>query len=167
MTIWDDVIPDDDKARYAHAGFAGSVGVGKRPALLIIDVQYRTIGTECRPYWDSIKEYPSSCGEDGWQAVEHISTLLAAFRAQGLPVLYPHVAPKDVLTDSGRLATKMSALMDIDAQGYEFVSEVAPEAGDVLVPKKHPSGFFGTPLTSHLIDLGADTVVVTGCTTSG
>jgi nicotinamidase-related amidase len=37
----------------------------------------------------------------------------------------------------------------------------------VLIPKKHPSAFFATPLASHLIDLGADTLVVTGCTTSG
>ena len=41
------------------------------------------------------------------------------------------------------------------------------EPGDVLLPKKHPSAFFGTPLASHLIDLRRDTLVVTGCTTSG
>jgi maleamate amidohydrolase len=52
-------------------------------------------------------------------------------------------------------------------KGYEFVAEIAPREGDVLIPKKHPSAFFATPLASHLIDLGADTLVVTGCTTSG
>ena len=45
--------------------------------------------------------------------------------------------------------------------------EVAPREGDILLPKKHPSAFFGTPLASYLIDLGVDTLVVTGCTTSG
>ena len=35
------------------------------------------------------------------------------------------------------------------------------------MPKKQPSAFFGTALTSYLIDLDADTLVVTGCTTSG
>lgn len=167
MAPWEAEIPDEDKRRYDNAGFGGAVGMGKRPALLIIDVQYRTVGTTRRPYWQSIEEYSSSCGETGWDAVDHIRDLLAAFRAHGLPVLYPHVAPKDALTDGGRLASKMSALMEIDAHGYEFVAEVAPEPGNVLVPKKHPSGFFGTPLTSHLIDLGVDSVVVTGCTTSG
>jgi maleamate amidohydrolase len=44
---------------------------------------------------------------------------------------------------------------------------VAPEGKDILLPKKHPSAFFGTPLASYLIDLGVDTLVVTGCTTSG
>ena len=38
---------------------------------------------------------------------------------------------------------------------------------EILLPKKHPSAFFGTPLASYLINVGADTVVVTGCTTSG
>ena len=51
--------------------------------------------------------------------------------------------------------------------GYEFVDEVAPRESDILIPKKHPSAFFATALTSHLIDLGVDTLVVTGCTTSG
>src|SRR3546814_13415431 len=58
-------------------------------------------------------------------------------------------------------------MMSIDQHGYAFVEEVAPEQGDVLLPKKHPSAFFGTPLVSHLIDLGVDTLFITGCSTSG
>ena len=57
--------------------------------------------------------------------------------------------------------------MGVAAHGYQFVPEVAPQAHDVLLPKKHPSAFFGTPLASYLIDLQVDSLVVTGCTTSG
>ena len=57
--------------------------------------------------------------------------------------------------------------MGVARHGYDFVAEVAPLPHDTLLPKKHPSAFFGTPLASYLIDLGADTLVVTGCTTSG
>ena len=81
--------------------------------------------------------------------------------------MYPHVAPKNLATDGGRLAEKIPSIMGIDAKGYEFVEEIAPSSGDILLPKKHPSAFFGTPLVSHLIDLNVDTLVVTGCTTSG
>ncbi len=88
-------------------------------------------------------------------------------RRLGLPVLYPHVAPKDARTDAGRLAAKVPAMFGVDARGYDFVAEIAPQAGDLLLPKKHPSAFFGTPLLSHLIDLGVDTLFVTGCSTSG
>ncbi len=167
MKPWDKVISEEEQRAYKAAGFGNPSGIGSRPALLIIDVQYRTVGTQPRPFWESIKEYPTSCGEVGWQAVRNIVPLLAEFRSRGWPVLYPHVAPKNKATDSGRLAAKVPSIMDIPQKGYEFVAEVAPREGDVLIPKKHPSAFFATPLVSHLIDLGVDTLVVTGCTTSG
>lgn len=167
MPAWDGVITEEEVTRYAKAGFGGSGGMGTRPALLIIDVQYRTVGTTPKPYWEAIEEYPTSCGDVGWAAVERIVPILKVFRDKGFPVLYPHVAPKNAATDGGRLAEKIPSIMGIDAKGYAFVEEVAPREGDVLLPKKHPSAFFGTPLVSHLIDLAVDTLVVTGCTTSG
>ena len=167
MKPWDHVISEEEQRAYRAAGFGNPSGVGSRPALLIIDVQYRTVGTEPKPFWESIKEFPTSCGEVGWQAVRNIVPLLAEFRGRGWPVLYPHVAPKNKATDGGRLAAKVPAIMNISQKGYEFVAEVAPRDGDVLLPKKHPSAFFATPLVSHLIDLGVDTLVMTGCTTSG
>lgn len=167
MAAWDQAITDDEKKRYKEAGFGGQGSIGKRPALLIIDVQYRTIGTTPKPYWQAIKEYPTSCGDVGWNAVENIKRLVSLFRDRGFPILYPHVAPKNLATDGGRLAEKIPSIMGIDAKGYEFVEEIAPISGDILLPKKHPSAFFGTPLVSHLIDLNVDTLVVTGCTTSG
>lgn len=167
MASWDGVIGEDEIDRYAKAGFGGEGGIGARPALLIIDVQYRTVGTTSKPYWDAIKEYPTSCGDVGWDAVGNIAKLVALFRQKGFPILYPHVAPKNSATDGGRLAAKIPSIMGIDAKGYDFVEEIAPVEGDVLLPKKHPSAFFGTPLVSHLVDLGVDTLIVTGCTTSG
>jgi nicotinamidase-related amidase len=164
--IWDDVISLDERKAYEAAGFGKRSGMGTRPALLIIDVQYRTIGTEPKPFWESIKEFPTSCGEVGWKAVSQIEKLLPVFRENGWPVIYPYVAPKEAF-DTGRLADKVPALMGVAAKGYEFVPPVAPAAGDILLPKRHPSAFFGTPLTSYLINNAVDTLVVTGCTTSG
>jgi len=164
MKPWDNIISEDEQRAYRAAGFGRPSGLGVRPALLIIDVQYRTVGTTPQPFWESIKEFPTSCGDVGWKAVGNIAKLLATFRERGWPVLYPHVAPK-TSTDAGRLADKVPSIMTIPAHGYD--KEVAPQAGDVLLPKKHPSAFFGTALASHLIDLQADTLIVTGCTTSG
>jgi nicotinamidase-related amidase len=163
---WDDIISEEEQRAYRAAGFGHPSGIGQHPALLIIDVQYRTVGTQPRPFWEAIKEFPTACGEVGWDAVRNIVPLLAQFRRQGWPVLYPYVAPKKA-TDGGRLAAKVPAIMTVAQKGYEFVAEVAPREGDILIPKKHPSAFFATPLVSHLIDLGVDTLVVTGCTTSG
>jgi maleamate amidohydrolase len=163
---WDGIISQQEQEAYRAAGFGGRSGLGVRPGLLVIDVQYRTTGTVPRPFWEAIKEFPTSCGEIAWKAVHNIERLLALFRARGWPVFYPYVAPKEKF-DIGRLAEKTPSIMTIPEKGYQFPAEVAPRPSDVLLPKKHPSAFFGTPLASYLIDLGVDTLVVTGCTTSG
>ena len=166
MKPWDGIISEEEQRAYNAAGFGKPTGLGKRPALIIIDVQYRPVGTPPLPFWESIKEFPTSCGQVGWDAVGNIQKLLKTFRANDWPVLFPHVAPKENF-DTGRLADKVPALMTVKRSGYDFVAEVAPQGKDILLPKKHPSAFFGTPLASYLIDLGVDTLVVTGCTTSG
>ena len=40
---WDPYIPEEEQKAYRAVGFGRSSGFGKRPALLIIDVQYRTV----------------------------------------------------------------------------------------------------------------------------
>jgi maleamate amidohydrolase len=166
MTPWHGIVSKDEERIYRAAGFGRSSGMGKRPALLIIDVQYRTVGTVPRPIEQAMREFPTSCGMAGWNAVARIRTLLTEFRRRKWPVLYPHVAPKRA-SDGGRLAEKVPSIMTIAARGYDFVSELAPRDEDILIPKKHASAFFGTPLASHLIELGIDTLIVSGCTTSG
>lgn len=163
---WTGLVPDEEIAAYRAAGFGRKTGMGRHPALLIIDVQYRTVGTTPKPFWSAIEEFSTSCGEAGWAAVGAIVPLLSLFRRKGWPVLYPHVAPKQGY-DAGRLAEKVPSIMAVPAHGYDFVADIAPVAGDILIPKKHPSAFFGTALASHLVDLGIDTLIVTGCTTSG
>ena len=130
---WDGIISEEEQRAYRAAGFGRPGGVGSRPALLIIDVQYRTVGTVPKPFWESIKEFPTSCGEVAWAAVRNIQVLLAEFRKRRWPVLYPHVAPKQA-TDGGRLAEKVPAIMTIPQRGYDFVAEIAPHPGDILIP---------------------------------
>jgi len=164
---WADVITADDEERYARAGFGRPSGFGENPALLIIDVQYRTIGNSPKPFYESLEDYTTSCGDVGWAAVQRIERLLTAFREAGRPVLYPYVAPKLAEDRQGTLGQKVPGIMDVPDRGYDFPEQVAPRAGELLLPKKHPSAFFGTPLASYLIGLGVDTLVTTGCTTSG
>jgi nicotinamidase-related amidase len=163
---WDGIISEEEQRAYNAAGFGRATGLGTRPALLIIDVQYRTVGTTAKPFWEAIKEFPTACGDVGWNAVRHIERILRLFRERNWPVLYPYVSPKEAF-DAGRLSDKVPAIMTVASKGYEFVAEVAPREEDILLPKKHPSAFFGTPLVSYLINAAADSLVVTGCTTSG
>ncbi|MYH54886.1 MAG: isochorismatase family protein, partial [Acidimicrobiia bacterium] len=59
---------------------------------------------------------------------------------------------------------------EVDVMGHkgnEIVAEVAPLPKDLFIEKRKPSAFFGTPLSSHLTMMRADSLIVTGTTTSG
>lgn len=163
---WNSVISDADRTVYAAAGFGQPTGLGQRPALLVIDVQYRTSGSRNVPILEAIREYPTACGEYAWAAIPNMAQLIAAFRARGWPVIYPCIAPKNEHDDAG-FAAKAPGVLAIPPRGYDFVEEIAPQPGDLRVPKAHASSFFGTALASYLVRLGADSLVVAGCSTSG
>ena len=50
---------------------------------------------------------------------------------------------------------------------YTIKSEFKPQPGDVVITKQRASGFYGTPLMAHLTQLGIQTVIVCGESTSG
>lgn len=161
-----EIIDDLTRRRYDAAGFGRPVGLGQRPGLLIIDVQYRTTGTSPKPFDEALEEFTTSCGAIAWDAVANIKRLVTLFREKNWPVLYPYVAPKKAF-DAGALGAKVPGIMDIPDKGYEFHPDIAPLDGEILLPKRHPSAFFGTPLLSYLVQAGIDSLVVTGCSTSG
>ena len=92
MKPWQDIISEEEQRAYRAAGFGRPTGIGKRPALLIIDVQYRTTGTQPLPFFDAIKEFPTSCGEVAWKAVKNIELLVAQFREREWPILFVFVS---------------------------------------------------------------------------
>lgn len=52
-------------------------------------------------------------------------------------------------------------------RGHEFVDELAPLPGELVVAKHRSSAFWGTDLAMLLRSNGIETVVVGGCTTEG
>ena len=163
---WDGIVPESELEVYRRAGIGGGSGFGKRAALLVIDVQYRSMGETPKPILESMQEFGTSCGEAGWRAIPGIARLIAEFRKRGLPVIYPYVAPK-TSHHEGAFTAKMTGLMSVPLRGYDFVKEIEPRDDELKLPKNQASAFFGTPLVSHLVQMGVDTVVITGCTTSG
>jgi maleamate amidohydrolase len=163
---WSAVVPEADEQLYAAAGFGRTAGFGAHPAILVIDVQYRTVGHRRVPIAEAMHEYPTATGDRGWAAVDALAPLLATARTAGVPVLFPHVAPKSATTPGG-FRGKSPSLASPDLAAYEFVAEAAPLEGEILVPKDHPSAFFATGLLTHLVQLGVDTLLLAGCTTSG
>jgi maleamate amidohydrolase len=148
-------------------------GVGKRPALLIIDVSYGFTGDIREPILQSIRRWPNSCGAAAWDGIDVISRLSDEFRSKRLPVIYTTGVVRPDNWDAGGWAwknTRTSESAPRPAQkrdANEIVAEIASKPQDIVVYKQKPSGFYGSNLQSYLVLLGCDSLIVTGTTTSG
>lgn len=170
MAVWDSFITDDDRAVYALSGFGGTRGFGAKPAVIVVDVNYDFVGHERQPILESAKTWHHSTGEAGWDGVEAIRTLLAAARDHSLPIFYStSMEPRQDSLGRGMWRNtrngERSPVPGIEPS--DIVAEIAPQERDVLLRKSKPSAFFGTGLLHYLLELGVDTVIVTGTTTSG
>lgn len=171
MATWDDTLTERDKQVFAKSGYGKRAGFGQRPALLVVDMNYNFVGDKPEPILASIERFRNSCGEEGWQGVYRIRDLLADARKKQLPTFYTTAHERGNLIAFGRWHGKNSRgiedMREEWTKGNEIVAEIAPQDGDIVVRKQKPSAFFGTPLMSMLNEVHADTVLVTGCTTSG
>ncbi len=143
---------------YRQRGFGTRIGFGERPAVLVIDMARAF----CDPGF--------RVGADQTPAVEAIAALLPAARRQGVPVYFTTVAYREDGRDGGVFVQKVPALRDLlvdDPAATEIDPRIAPVDGEVVLNKKYPSAFFQTHLLSMLIAERIDTLIVTGCSTSG
>lgn len=159
---WRDVAGPADRQVLDAAGYGHRVGLGDRPALLVVDVTYGFVGREPLPVLESIRTYPSSCGAPGWEAIDVIERLLRAARDAVVPVAYSAGTGQ-----AGRWAEKRPAHLRQPADAYEIVDRIAPRPDDLVIRKASPSAFFASPLADRLSGLGVDGVIVAGATTSG
>lgn len=172
--IWDKFLTERDRAVFAASGYGALQGFGKRPALVIIDVNYFFCGDRPEPILEAIKRWRNSCGEEGWPAIKVIKELAENAREKGVPVIYTTGTARPDLWNRGswlwinsRSAEDAAVKKTRSVDGNTIVPEIAPKAQDIVVYKEKPSGFFGTPLLSYLVLLGCDSLIVTGTTTSG
>src|SRR5947207_14031949 len=175
--VWDKFLTERDRAVFAAGGFGARAGFGKRPALLIIDVNWAFCGERPEPILESIKRWRTSCGEDAWVALPYIRQLIDTAHAKGLPVIYTTGEGRPDKWDRGSWSWKSSRAGETGAapslgtnapplDGNEIAAPIAPMPQGIVIRKQKPSGFFGSNLASYLTLLGCDSLVVTGTTTS-
>jgi maleamate amidohydrolase len=142
---------------YKAQNFGNRVGFGRRAALLIVDF---TVG------FNDPKLFG---GGNIDAAIKRTVDLLQFFREQKLPVAFTRVVYADDGSDAGVFCIKAPSLRMLTEThpAGQVVPELPPQAGEYMVRKTQASAFFGTGLAPWLVQQGADTVVVTGCTTSG
>ena len=169
--VWDDYLTERDRQVYETAGYGRRGGFGTRPALFIIDVQYNFCGDEPQPILEAVKKYRTACGVEAWDAVPHIEKLMRICREKNVPIFYTVSERRPDMLDSGvQIGKSHRGTEKTSQQGThatQTVEPLAPRPEDFLIGKRKPSAFFGTPFMSHLNFLDVDTLIVTGCTTSG
>jgi nicotinamidase-related amidase len=160
---WDDVLGDDERLIAARA--PRERRLGRRPALLLIDLYRKVFGDRPQPLAEAIGRWPSTCGLAAWAALDPLSDLLAAARSAAVPVIHTTGETRPEATLGGATTRRRHSTEEL--AGYEIVEAVAPAAGERVIYKGRASAFFGTPLASWLRRLDVDTLVVGGESTSG
>mgnify|MGYP000999254616 CR=1 FL=1 len=101
-------------------------------------------------------------GEAGRQVIPIITTVLKRARAEKWPVIY--------LCDQHTSADSEFEMFPIHClagtKGGEICTELAPQNGDIIIPKRRYSGFYGTDLDLTLRELGINELVLTGVCTN-
>lgn len=144
--------------RLQERGFGLTLGFGRRPGLLVIDL--------INGFTDPSQPLGAELGPQ----IAATNELLAAAHGVGLPVFFTTVAYDAAdLADAGlwRIKAGGATTLRSGTPAVELDARLDRAPNDHLVVKKYASAFFGTDLLSRLVFAGVDTLVIAGCTTSG
>ena len=147
----------NDAAIYRQQGFGRRMGFGRKPALLIIDFN------------NAFNDPEQFGGGNIPDAIAHTKDLLALARHMELPIAFTTHVYKDDGSEDGLFNLKSPGMRTLkpDSHATAIVADLAPRPGERVIEKHYPSGFFATDLAGWLARRQIDTVIVTGCTTSG
>lgn len=141
-----------------HEGFHGRAGFGKRPALVVIDVNVGFTDPES----------PLVC--DLEEVVAAIRQLLEEARRAEIPIVFTTVSYSEGdKRTAAAFIDKIPALLTLEAgsRWVEIDPRIAPREDEPVLNKLFASAFFGTALSSLLAANGCDSLIVTGASTSG
>jgi maleamate amidohydrolase len=147
-----------DEDFFAQRGFGIKIGFGERPALIVIDM--------INGFTDA--SMPLGAPLESQLAAQ--KPLIDVAHERNIPVIFSTVIYTDHdLKDAGLWAIKMKGTMTLKAgtTAIEVDKRLDMRPTDSLLVKKYASCFFGTDLVPRLLNQRVDTLIVTGCTTSG
>lgn len=146
-----------DTELYQKRGFMSRVGFGERPALLVVD------------FIKGFTDLKSPLASNLDAEIAATKQLLDLARAKGLPVHFTTTGYAAGGADAGVFIKKVPSLsvLKIGHEWLEIDERLAPRPNESVWLKKYASAFFGTALAATLTAARVDTLIVTGCTTSG
>jgi maleamate amidohydrolase len=133
-----------------------SLGLGRKPALIVVDMINGFTDPNC----------PLGCACP--EVIAANATLLREFHSCGLPVYFTTVVyHSDAQATVFRTRIEALNLLTPDSTWVQVDPRLDRQPGDELIEKQWASAFHKTDLDQRLRDRGADSLVVTGLTTSG
>jgi maleamate amidohydrolase len=146
-----------DPEVFRRQGFGSRLGISGRVALLIVD------------FVAGFADPAQFGGGNIPAAIQSTVKVLAWARQRGLPVAHTRIVYSDAAVDSDVFCRKVPTLRVLteDAASGQFVPELQPIRGELIVRKAAPSAFFETNLRSWLTQKRVETLLIAGTTTSG
>lgn len=145
---------------YKERGFGGRVGYGRKPAVIVIDMAEAWLNPKT-----------SIIGSDLSDVLRNTKKVLAEARKKKIPVIFTTMAYDPQLAEAGdRMLKKLPHIKESLFRNTDTIvlhPELERRPEEILIEKQRASAFFGTTLVSYLIAHSIDTLIITGCSTSG
>jgi len=141
---------------YSTRSFGSTLGFGRRPAVLVVDM--------ANAFTDPSYRLGAAMDE----TVAAIAELLGCARAASLPIIYAVSGFTSPPEEIGMAALKIPALAELrlGTMAVEIDRRLTPRENDLVVIKKYWSSFMMTNLLPILVYQGIDTLIITGTLTN-
>ena len=162
--VWDPYISEPFLSKVAQQ--REPTLITKNSALLVIDLYNLVYEGGNRSVQEDglLDQYPATCGEKAYQAIEPTNQLIGLFRDRALPIIFStkdfEKAQKD---GNATLRPRKTA----KTEDYKIFPEIDFRPTDKLIKKLRASVFFDTGLNDYLTRLDIDSLFIVGESTSG
>jgi maleamate amidohydrolase len=143
------------RERYVERGWAGRVGFGDRPALIVIDLAL---------WWTDPRNRCQGSPVDS--VVESALRLLNAARTARIPVFFTTWDYDPSMPPSPHDKKVRMDLKPGDESLFQLDPRLDRQPGERIIAKRYASSFKGTNLHENLTALSVDTLIVAGVSTS-
>jgi nicotinamidase-related amidase len=143
---------------FASRGFGLRMGFGERPAVAVID------------FMNGFTDASMPLGANLDKEIEATRQVLAAARQAQTPIYYTAcIYDEPDFADAGVWRLKQSGIRSLGAgtPAVELDARLERREDEAIIVKKYASAFFGTDFITRLNARRVDTLLITGCTTSG
>ncbi len=143
---------------YENAGFGNRTEFGTAPAVVVVDM--------CSAYFDP----QSPLFLNRAEVADAVRQLVADARNCAVPVVWTTVEYEAGGANGGVWYQKLPKILNSFDAGNplrDWLPGLHPGGDELVIAKQHASGFFGTDLASQLQQLGADSLLIAGVSTSG